>query len=296
MGEQCDVEDSVHSVRRLLRRNVREAVGGLNGEQVADLLLGGKMLRTRLAVRAAQSENRGRRHVERACVAVELVHTATLCHDDVIDGATLRRGRPALWRQIGPRAAVLVGDLLLSRAFEVVALTDPITVRTFAACVREVALTEAVQELDGTPEPSEAERLRLARGKTGPLFAFAARAAGGEDTELRDTLQEAGYRIGTAYQLADDLLDVVGSEPAAGKTLGTDAQRGVPTLPGMGPEGRRLARRRLAELCRSATALLAPWPPVQEGVSDYLSQDLQPVLDRHLPGLRAAPGRAFRRP
>ncbi len=296
MGEQYSVQNAVESVRRLVRRSVQESVGKLVGDEAVGLLLGGKMLRTRLAVRAARGSGAEQRRLERACAAVELVHTATLCHDDLIDGAALRRGRPALWRQIGSRAAVLVGDLLLSRAFELITLTDLLSVRRFAAGIREVALTEAAQELDGAGEQSEEARLRLARGKTGPLFAFAAWAAAGQDPALRDALEEAGYRIGTAYQIADDLLDVAGSELAAGKTLGTDRRRGVPTLPGMGPDGQQTAKRRLAELCRSAAALLVPWPAVQEGVSEYLCLDLQPVLDRHLPGLRAAPGRAFRRP
>jgi farnesyl diphosphate synthase len=164
-------------------------------------------------------------------------------------------------------------------------------VRVFADKVGEVAAAEAEQEsAPAAPGPDERACLRLARGKTGPLFAFSAWAGGGTDGECRAACSRAGYRIGTAYQLADDLLDVVGREEAAGKTLGTDARLGKVTLPAVAPDGLERTRAQVHDLCEAARAVLSPWPGAQAAVADFLAFDLQPVFDRCLPGLVVSAG------
>ncbi len=279
-------EGFVRSVERLVRERINEAVTPVAGAEVAEALGPGKMLRTRLAARlvtcgAAPAD------VERCrllCAATEIAHTATLCHDDIIDNAFLRRRRPALWRSIGANAAVLAGDLLLCASYALVAQTgDPACVAGFARKLSEVCSAEAEEELGVPVDVRDAETcLRLARGTTGPLFAVVARAAAEPEGTLPDALEEAGYLIGTAYQLADDLLDVVGDPDQAGKTLRRDALRGKATLPGVSEHGRRETRARVRALCLQALQTLNSWPSARRAVRTFLSEDLQPVLDRHI--------------
>ena len=144
---------------------------------------------------------------------------------------------------------------------------------------REVLDSEIQQEIACRGRAlDEAVCLRLARGKTGPLFAFPAAIRGGTDRALSAALEEAGYRLGTAYQLADDLLDVLGDERSAGKTLGTDRQRGKFTLPHVEPEGPRRTGEHIARLCREAVAALAAYPKLHAGLGAYLAQDFLPAL------------------
>ncbi len=292
-------EEIVADVRALALRRVQEAVGELMGAGELAALAPGKMLRTRLAARLAAAPAVGTEpnRLIRACAAVEIVHSASLCHDDVIDGGAVRRGRPTLWRTAGSRAAILVGDMLLCAAFELVAELDAEATAAFAAKVREVAEAEAAHELViGRAGMDEGRSLALARAKTGPLFAFPAWACAGRPGPLREALEETGYRIGAAYQIADDLLDSTGREAAAGKTLGTDALRGKATLASPDREGDERLRDHARKLCLGALETLDDWPEARGAASDFLALDLQPVLDRCLPGLTVASGAGLRRP
>jgi geranylgeranyl pyrophosphate synthase len=249
-----------------------------------DLLLPGKMLRTRMAARLAgcSPSPLADPAMENLCGATEIVHTASLCHDDLIDNAHMRRGRPSLWRTVGVSGALLVGDLLFCEAIELVLHTEGGRyLPAFTAKVAEVVQAETEQELvfrdAELPEPA---CLRLARGKTGPLFAFAASLCGGRDEGLCQALEMAGYDVGTAYQLADDLLDVLGDEREVGKTLGTDGLRGKITLAQNGAEGRRTARDHVQRLCQSALDRLRSCPAARRGLAAYLECDFQPALRR----------------
>jgi len=201
-----------------------------------------------------------------------------------VDNAVVRRARPALWRATGPSAAILIGDLLLCEAMELIlSVEGGRLMPAFVAKVREVIRTEVEQELLLRGQAvDEAACVRVARGKTGPLFALVAGICGGSDAGLSEALEEAGYRIGTAYQLADDLLDVVGDEGVAGKTLGTDSVRRKYTLPLSGAGGGRITRLYVGELCESALACLEAYPEARAAVMGFLRCDLRPVLDRHL--------------
>jgi geranylgeranyl pyrophosphate synthase len=116
----------------------------------------------------------------------------------------------------------------------------------------------------------------LARAKTGALFAFLGRVCGGEEEALCSALEEAGYRVGTAYQLADDLLDVFGSEEVAAKTLGTDAGRCKFTLASATDEA--VVRGHITRLCASALERLDPWPGARSGLERFFTADLRPVF------------------
>lgn len=244
----------------------------------------GKMLRTRLAERllggaALRAEERTVAHV---CAATELLHSASLCHDDVIDGGLIRRGAAALWRVTGPSAAVLIGDMLLCEAVMLVQqVGGGRYVGRFVAAMHEVCRSEVEQELRCRgQELDEATCLRLARGKTGPLFGFVCHACGGNDAPLSAALEEAGRRLGTAYQVADDLIDVVSAESAAGKTLGTDRQRNKFTLAALWPGDADRVGRRVTELIGAALACVDAWPEVRESLSGFVRDHLHQVLCR----------------
>jgi len=285
--ESKTVADLVSLTTRLVTKRL-DRIATTTGLAQVEHLLPGKMLRTRLAGRLLNGSPPPD-GLEAACAATELVHTASLCHDDVIDNATVRRGRPSLWKVTSPSGAVLLGDLLLCEAMDLLAVPAPSPyLRDFLGKVRQIIDAETEQELLLRGREIDAEAcLRLARDKTGPLFAFVARAAGGPDAALAAALEEAGYRIGTAYQLADDLFDVIAGEDQAGKTLGTDRARGKFTL-AQGEGGAAETTRRVTDLCRSALAGLDGWPRHRAGLARYLVEDLQPVFDSHGPGLSVA--------
>lgn len=229
----------------------------------------GKMLRTRLAYALAEPEQLDGLVVP--CAATEMVHNATLFHDDVIDGASLRRNQPTLWRTVGETGAILLGDLFFCCSVELLVCSPrPELARAFVGKVREVCATEACHELlfrDAHADTATA--LRLARGKTGALFAFTALACGGADARRTAALEEAGYRLGTAYQVADDLLDELGSEAAAGKTLGTDRKRGKFTLAQQAGLPLPEIRATLEGLLAGGHEQLTPWPALAGRYEDF---------------------------
>ncbi len=160
-------------------------------------------------------------------VAVELVHMATLVHDDLIDGAVVRRGQAAAWSAHGAAAARATGDYLFARAFAVLAAEgDPAGVRILAEASLCLARGEALQRRQrndpSTTVEAYVERCAL---KTGKLFeAACALGSGG-------SLGGFGLNLGIAFQIADDILDCSGDSEETGKVLGTDLREGTPTLP-----------------------------------------------------------------
>jgi geranylgeranyl pyrophosphate synthase len=213
-----------------------EAAGGywpkLGEEAEATLKAGGKRLRPILVLMAA-GDRAGERAI-RAATAVELLHMATLVHDDVLDGAPVRRGRPTVVARSGRDRAVGVGDLLLSRAFAQLAdAGGDVEVAELSSASVALALGELAQRSDAY-DISISEERYLARCslKTARLFESACRvgrlAAGGPGTE---ELADFGREIGLAFQLLDDVLDVTGPPERTGKARGTDLLDGTVTLP-----------------------------------------------------------------
>ncbi len=277
--------DFVRTVRLLIADRLEKAITAIEASVDASQLMPGKMLRTSLAGRLAECDCLliDFSALQELCAATEIVHTASLCHDDIIDCGTLRRSKPTLWTTTGASGAILIGDLLLCQAMDIlVGIEGGRYLEAFLAKIREVLKGEIEQELllRGC-QADEETCLRLARAKTGPLFAFVAQACARGDEGLSRALEEAGYRIGTAYQLADDLLDVVGDEEAAGKTLGTDSDRGKFTLPQICEDGVQIAERRIVELCVSALECVGSYSRARAGLRRFLLQDLQPILDKH---------------
>ncbi len=250
-------------------------------EQLKTHFVPGKMLRTRLGMALAPDDANGRREVTQACAATELIHAATLFHDDVIDGAFIRRAHPTLWREVGSTGAILIGDLFYSSAVRLVIESNNMTrVRSFVDKVREVCNTEMVHELVLNSRDADVESsIKIARGKTGPLFAFIAETCGANNPAKAEALEEAGYRLGTAYQLADDLLDVIGDEKTAGKTLGTDRQRDKFTLAQNTGISEAFIRDRITSLCTSALEGVWRWPDLAEKLETYITSDLFKALN-----------------
>lgn len=195
-------------------------------EEVAGeaLAAGGKRLRPLLCFLTAYSEPS-----VAAGVAVEMVHMATLVHDDLVDGARLRRGLPAAWSVYGADAAKAAGDYLYARAFAVLSETsDEQAVRTLADAALCLARGEAMQKLQthdpDTPIDAYLERCML---KTGKLIEAACLLGSGGD----ESLGQYGAALGLAFQIADDILDCAGQTQETGKIPGTDLREGTPTMP-----------------------------------------------------------------
>ena len=193
----------------------------VSGEALA---AGGKRLRPLLCFLTARGEP-----PVGAGVAVEMVHMATLVHDDLVDGARLRRGLPAAWSVYGADAAKAAGDYLYARAFGVLVETgDDRAVSTLAEAALCLARGEAMQKLQ-THDPDTAIDAYLERCmlKTGKLIEAACLLGSGGD----ESLGQYGVALGLAFQIADDILDCAGQTQETGKIPGTDLREGTPTMP-----------------------------------------------------------------
>ena len=271
---------------------------------------GGKRFRPLLLLLAARFGDPEAPGVVPAAVVVELTHLATLYHDDIMDEAEVRRGVPSANARWSNSVAVLTGDFLFSRASSIVADLGPDAVRIQAEAFERL-VTGQIQETAG-PLPGEdpvAHHLEVIAGKTGSLIAVAGRMGAmmsGAPESVVDTLALYGERIGVAFQLADDVLDIASDGRESGKTPGTDLREGVPTLPvlrlrEMAGEGGSPADKELCELldgdltddARHAEALerLRAHPALERARRDALSfaeqarRTLDPLPD--IPARRA---------
>lgn len=233
------LEERVRLGVEAVERRLAEAVDSPDpfvAEAAAHLVnAGGKRFRPLLVVLAAQLGDPDHPDVVPSAVVVELTHLATLYHDDVMDEAPLRRGAPSANDRWGNSLAILVGDYLFAQASELVSTLGTEAVRiqaeTFSRLVRG-----QIRETIGPSEGEDALQhyLDVVADKTGSLIAtsarFGARAAGTSE-QVEAALTEFGERIGVAFQLSDDVLDIASESDDSGKTPGTDLREGVPTLP-----------------------------------------------------------------
>ena len=246
---------------------------------------GGKRSRPLLVLLAAQLGDPAAPGVVPAAVVVELTHLATLYHDDVMDEADLRRGAASANARWDNSVAILTGDFLFARASDILADLGPEAVRLQArTCERLVTgqIRETVGAVDGA-DPVE-HYLSVLADKTGSLIATSARFGAmlsGAGEQAVDVLTRYGERFGVAFQLSDDLLDVLSDSTESGKTPGTDLREGIPTLPVL--LMRRSARpedARLVELLdsgladdadhREALALLRAHPAMAEAQAEVI--------------------------
>lgn len=196
----------------------------------------GKQLRPVLVALSAGAVGTMNDALVTAAAIIEMVHVATLVHDDVMDEAELRRRRPTLAANWGNQTSVLTGDCLFARAVELAAsFPTPDVCRAVAAATYRVCAGEILQgQQGGNLELTRAEYFRVLEMKTAELFALScdlgAALSGGKPAECA-ALRRYGIALGTAYQIYDDCLDLFGTEAAAGKSLGTDLATGKLTLP-----------------------------------------------------------------
>jgi len=227
------VSEEMKVVEGRLAERMESPIGSI--PQVGAHLLGagGKRLRPLLAVLAARATGAPLDHAVAVGCAAELIHTATLYHDDVVDDGRVRRGRPAARMVFGNGVVVLVGDFCLARALETVAMTGSLAmVQSLATTVTEMAEGEVAQlERAGNPDATVEDYFRVIDRKTASLIAWCARVGGSVDASLAPPLETYGRALGRAFQIADDVLDSAIDETTAGKSVGHDLQEGKLTLP-----------------------------------------------------------------
>ena len=198
--------------------------------------LGGKHLRPMCVALAAKVGDGFGDSARKLAVAVELVHSATLLHDDVVDDAAARRGKPTARLVYGNAASVFAGDWLLVEALRRIrAAGTPALLDDMLAIIEEMILAESLQlERRGRLDGDVGEYLRIAEGKTAALFRWAMRAgawAGGLDGEKQAALVRFGAELGVGFQIVDDCLDFAGDAAVTGKGLYTDLREGKLTYP-----------------------------------------------------------------
>jgi len=244
------VEPSLASLRALLPEEIGEQLGAVEKTLVGVaegaprplaapvhevLTSGGKRLRPLLMILSANMGEPDREALVSAAAAVEVLHTATLIHDDVVDRAESRRGRPTTVAAYGREVAVATGDYLFAESFARLAdIGDPRIVRVFAEAARDLASGELEQFRASGDEVGIEEYLRHIRMKTAGLFKAACVAGGtlgGLSIRRIDALATYGQSLGVAFQMSDDVMDFVGEPGVMGKGAGSDLAEGTITLP-----------------------------------------------------------------
>ncbi|HEY3645018.1 MAG TPA: octaprenyl diphosphate synthase [Gammaproteobacteria bacterium] len=230
------VKDDMAAADQRVREELKSDVALIN--QLGEYLVaaGGKRLRPLVVLLAARACGAtGSRHIELAAI-IEFIHTATLLHDDVVDGSELRRGRDTANAVWGNPASVLTGDFLYSRAFQMMVKVDEMRVmQVMADATNRIAEGEVMQLLNcHDPDTTEARYTEVIHRKTATLFEAGARL--GAVVAKRPAAEEQalvayGRHLGTAFQLIDDELDYSASAEEMGKNIGDDLAEGKPTLP-----------------------------------------------------------------
>jgi heptaprenyl diphosphate synthase len=233
------LDDAVRAGLAQVEVRLLDAVG--QADRLADdasrhlVLAGGKRVRPMLTLIAGHLGEPTRPEILEAAVVVELTHLATLYHDDVMDSAPVRRGAPSAHAVWGNTVAILTGDLLFARASRVVAGLGGEAVKLQALTFERLCLGQLHETVGPGPDDDAVDHyLRVLADKTGSLIAtsarFGAMFAGCEPAVL-DVVAAYGERVGVAFQLADDVIDLASDGATSGKTPGTDLREHVPTLP-----------------------------------------------------------------
>ncbi|MEU5282474.1 polyprenyl synthetase family protein [Streptomyces sp. CA-278952] len=232
---EADVQSGLAAVEAGLLEATKSDVPFITDAAQHLLRAGGKRFRPLLVMLASQFGDPGAPGVVPAAVIVELTHLATLYHDDVMDEADVRRGVPSANTRWGNSVAVLTGDFLFARASHILADLGPEAVRIQAEAFERLVtgqILETAGPRDGR-DPVD-HYLDVLSGKSGSLVAVSGRFGAmmsGADERTVDVLTQYGERLGIAFQLADDVLDIASDSHESGKTPGTDLREGIPTLP-----------------------------------------------------------------
>jgi geranylgeranyl pyrophosphate synthase len=230
------VQEELQALEKLMRSQANGYTADLRA--ALDLLIsaGGKRIRPAFSILTGKML--GAPHVElmNVAAAIELLHTATLVHDDLIDGSILRRGMPTLNSRWSPGATVLTGDFIFARAAKMAAETDSVPVMTlFSHTLTVIVDGEIVQLLGSSRCKADRENYnRRIYAKTASLFETAGKSAAlvsPVDDEVVDIMGRFGCEIGMAFQVVDDILDFTGEQTTVGKPVGSDLRQGIVTLP-----------------------------------------------------------------
>ena len=224
------------AVDTVIRQSLHSEVSLVNN--IADYIVnsGGKRLRPALVLLSAGLFGKINPHHHQLAAVVEFIHTATLLHDDVVDESAKRRGQHTANAMFGNAASVLVGDFVYSRAFQMmVAIQNMRVMAVLAETTNVIAEGEVLQLLNiHNADITDADYLKVIHYKTAKLFEAATRLGAiiNKASQADETaLAEYGMRLGTAFQLVDDVLDLTGDADIIGKNLGDDLAEGKPTLP-----------------------------------------------------------------
>jgi octaprenyl-diphosphate synthase len=255
------LEPFLHSVSKRMAEQISAFEADLASYAAYALNAQGKQLRPALVGLSANATGKIQDSHVTVAVIIEMVHLATLVHDDVMDEATIRRGRPTLAANWGNNKSILLGDCLFARAVELAASFPTTEVcRAVSLSTKTVCTGEVLQTLRKETWRTREEYLKLLAMKTGELFALACDLGAylnGATAREREALREFGVALGTAYQIYDDCVDVFGTEGAAGKSLGTDLAKGKVTLPLL-----VLLERKDAAINSKIEALIGDYQPV----------------------------------
>jgi heptaprenyl diphosphate synthase len=227
IGQMADVE-------ALLRSHTRSEYPFVDETAHHLVAAGGKRLRPLLTLLTAQYGDSNRDGIIAAAVACEITHLATLYHDDVMDEAPLRRGVESANMRWGNTIAILTGDFLFAKSSDLLADLGPAAVRLQARTFERLVIGQIMETQGPNPGQDPLEHyLKVVADKTGSLIAASARYGGmisGAPGDITDTVTVFGEKIGVAFQLADDVIDIASESNQSGKTPGTDLREGVPTL------------------------------------------------------------------
>ncbi len=229
-------DPDMRRVNQVIADNLASDVVLINQLSSHIIMSGGKRLRPMLVVLAARACDYSGEDDALLAAVVEFIHTATLLHDDVVDDSEMRRGQQTASLIWGNEAAVLVGDYLYSRAFQMMVRAQSMTIMDLLAdTTNTIAQGEVMQLLNiRDPDTSEARYREVIYAKTACLFEAAARIGailGASGAERETALKDYGRHLGLAFQLIDDALDYTAASEELGKNVGDDLAEGKPTLP-----------------------------------------------------------------
>ena len=229
------VLNGLQEVESLLRSQSYGAHPELGAALEHLLSAGGKRIRPALGLLTAQMLGAPHDRMITLAAAVELLHTATLVHDDLIDGALLRRGNPTLNARWSPPATVLTGDFIFARAAKLAAETDHLPLmKLFAETLAVIVNGELTQLFSARGLTSRENYYKRIYAKTASLIEMTTRAAAmisPVDKTVVESMRVFGYNLGMAFQIADDVLDFTGEQGEVGKPVGSDLLQGLVTLP-----------------------------------------------------------------
>jgi geranylgeranyl pyrophosphate synthase len=231
------VQDDLRAVEALMRAQADEYHPDLGAAMDLLISAGGKRIRPAMTILVGKMLGASDHRLLNLATAIEMLHTATLVHDDLIDGALLRRGTPTLNARWTPGATVLTGDFVFARAAKLASDTDSVAVmKLFARTLTVIVNGEIVQMLGSRCTANRENYLKRIYAKTASVFETSAQSAAiiaGAGEGTIEALRQYGYEIGMAFQIIDDIIDFTGEQATVGKPVGSDLRQGIITLPAL---------------------------------------------------------------